>query len=69
MLTAVRQNDSIELLHSDGIMIPKVQNPTQSNLADYRVSGNVEGKLLCSMMAQRFYQQLATRNNLIDKMF
>ena len=36
MLTAVRQNDSIELLHSDGIMIPKVQNPTQSNLADYR---------------------------------
>ena len=30
----------------DGIMIPKVQNPRQSNLADYRqiALGNVEGK-------------------------
>ena len=52
-------------------MIPKVQNPRQSNLADYReiALGNEEGKLLWSLIAQRFYQQLVTKNNLIDTMF
>ena len=47
---------------SDGIMIPKVWNPRQSNLADYRqiALGNVEGKLFLSLIAQRFYQQLMT---------
>ena len=56
---------------SDGIMIPKVQNPRQSNLADYRqiVLGNVEEKLFWSLIAQRFYQHLVTKNNLIDTTF
>ena len=28
--------------------------------------GNVEGKLFWSLIAQRFYQHLVTKNNLID---
>ena len=56
---------------SDGIMIPKVQNLRQSNLADYGqiVLGNVEEKLFWSLIAQRFYQHLVTKNNLIDTKF
>ena len=47
---------------SDGIMISKVQNPRQSNLADYRqvALANVKGKLFWSLIAQRFYQNLVT---------
>ena len=56
---------------SDGIMIPKVQIPRQSNLADYRqiALGNVEGKLFWSLIAQRFYNHLVTKNKLIDTKF
>ena len=52
-------------------MIPKVQNPRQSNLADYRQIAleNVERKLFWSLIAQRFYQHLVTKNNLIDTRF
>ena len=55
---------------SDGIMT-KVQNTRQSDLADYRqiALSNVEGKLFWSLIAQRFYQHLVTKNNLIDTMF
>ena len=48
MLIAVRDKVIPVNWHvCDGIMIPKVQNPRQSNLADYRqiALGNVEGKL------------------------
>ena len=31
--------------------------------------GNVEGKLLWSLLAQRFFQHLVSKNNLIDTMF
>ena len=52
-------------------MIPRVQNPRQSNLADYRqiALGNVEGKLFWSLIAQRFYQHLVAKNNMIDTTF
>ena len=56
---------------SDGIMIPKVQIPRPSNLADYRqiALGNVEGKLFWSLIAQRFYNHLVTKNKLTDTRF
>ena len=52
-------------------MIPKVQNPRQSNLTDYRqiALGNVEEKLFWSLITQRFYQHLVTKNNLINTTF
>ena len=54
---------------SDGIMISRVQNPRESNLADYRqiVLGNVEEKLLWSVIAQIFYQRLVTTGYRIEK--
>ena len=72
MLIAAR--DKVVTLNwrvSDEIMIPNVQNPRQSNLADYRqlTLGNVEGKLFWSMIAQRFYQRLVTKKTLIDTTF
>ena len=53
---------------SGGIMIPKIQNPRQSNLADDTqiALGNVEGKLTWSLIAQRFYPHLVIYKNLID---
>ena len=53
---------------SGGIMIPKIQNPRQSNLADDTqiALGNVEGKLTGSLIAQRFYPHLVIYKNLID---
>ena len=58
MLIAVR--DKIVPLNcrvSDEIMIPKVQNPRQLHLANYRqiALGNVKGKLFWRLIAQRFY--------------
>ena len=52
-------------------MIPKIQNSRQSNLADYRqiALGNAEEKLFWSLIAQRFYQHLVTKDNLIDTTF
>ena len=52
-------------------MIPNVQNPRQSNLADYRqlTLGNVEGILFWNMITQRFYQRLVTKKTLIDATF
>ena len=72
MLIAVR--DKVIPLNwhvSDGIMIAKVHKPRQSNLADYRqiLLANVEEKLFWSLIAQRFYQHLVTKNNMIDTMF
>ena len=72
MLIAVR--DKIVPLNcrvSDEIMIPKMQNPRQLHLADYRqiALGNVEGKLFWSLIAQRFYQHLVKKNSLIDTAF
>ena len=54
---------------SDRIMISRVQNPRQSNLADYRqiVLRNVEEKLLWILIAQRFYQRLVTTGYRIEK--
>ena len=72
MLIAVRDKMiPLNFCVSDGIMILKVQNPRQSNLADYRqiVLGNVEGKLFWTLIAQRFYKHLVTKNNLIDTTF
>ena len=56
---------------SDSIMIPKLQIPRQSNLADYRqiALGSVEGKLFWSLIAQRFYNHLVTKNKLINTTF
>ena len=72
MLIAVRDKMiPLNFCVSDGIMILKVQNPRQSNLADYRqiVLGNVEGKLFWTLIAQRFYKHIVTKNNLIDTTF
>ena len=54
---------------SDRIMISRVQNPRQSNLADYRqiVLRSVEEKLLWSLIAQRFNQHLVTTGYRIEK--
>ena len=54
---------------SDRIMISRVQNYRQSNLADYRqiVLGNVEGKLFWSLIAQRFCQHLVTAGYRLDE--
>ena len=54
---------------SDRIMISRVQNHRQSNLADYRqiVLGNVEEKLLWSLIAQIFYHLLVTTGYRIEK--
>ena len=54
---------------SDRIMISRVQNPRQSNLADYRqiVLRNEEEKLLWILIAQRFYQHLVTTGYRIEK--
>ena len=71
MLIAVRDKMiSLTWCVADGIMIPKVQNPRESNLADYRqiALGNVEGKLFRSLIAQRFYQHLVTKNNLTQRL-
>ena len=56
---------------SEGMIISKVQHPRPSNLADYRQIAleTVEGKLFWSLIAQKFYQHLVTKNNLIDTMF
>ena len=72
MLIAVRDKViPLSWCVSNEIMMPKVQNSRQSSLADYRqvALGNVEGKLFWSLIAQRFYQHLATKNNLIDSTF
>ena len=69
MLIAVRDKViPLSWCVSNEIMMPKVQNSRQSSLADYSqvALGNVEGKLFWSLIAQRFYQHLATKNNLID---
>ena len=72
MLIAVR--DKVIPLNwhvTDGIIILRVQNPRCSNLADYRqiVLRNIEGKLFWSLIVQRFYQHLVTKDNWIDTMF
>ena len=72
MLIAVREKVTpLSWCVSDEIMMPKVQNFRQASLADYRQIGlgNVEGKLFWSLIAQIFYQHLATKNNFIDLTF
>ena len=71
-ITFIAVRDKVTPLNwsvSDRIMISRVQNPRQSNLADYRqiVLRNVEEKLLWSMIAQRFYQHLVTAGYRIEK--
>ena len=54
MLTVVRDKVIPLNWHNfDEMMIPKVKNPRQSNLVDYRHIGlgNVEGTLFCSLIA------------------
>ena len=52
----------LNLSVSGRIMISKVQNPRQSNLADCRqiALGNAEGKLFWSLIGQKLYQLLVT---------
>ena len=72
MLIAVRDKVTpLSWCVSDEIMMPKVQNFRQASLADYRQIGlgNVEGKLFWSLIAQIFYQHLATKNNFMDLTF
>ena len=52
----------LNLSVSGRIMISKVQNPRESNLADCRqiALGNAEGKLFWSLIGQKLYQLLVT---------
>ena len=52
---------------SDGIMIPKVQNPRQLISADNRQMENQ--RKIISEPESLFYQRLVTKNNLIDTVF
>ena len=53
---------------NDGIMIPKVDNPTASEIGDFRQIAllNVEGKLFWAMVADRLYDFLVTRNEFVS---
>ena len=53
---------------NDGIMIPKVDNPSSGVIGDFRQIAllNVEGKLFWSMVADRLYDFLVTRNEFVS---